>query len=45
MSALEEKNILGGLPVEGRILWCATEMNTAEQIETLVSVIKEAVVR
>lgn len=41
MSALEEKSILGGLPVEGGILWCATEMNNVEQIDNLVSVIKE----
>ena len=41
LDALEEKGILGGLPVEGGILWCATEMNGTEQIEELVSVLKE----
>ncbi len=32
--------ILGGLPVAGGILWCATEMNTKQDIDTLVSVLK-----
>lgn len=33
---LDEKGILGGLPVEGGILWCATEANTKDEIDTLV---------
>ena len=33
---LAEKDILAGLPVEGGILWCATEMNTKEEIDALV---------
>lgn len=41
LSALEEKDILGGLPVEEGILWCATELNSKEQIDGLVSAIKE----
>jgi glycine dehydrogenase subunit 1 len=41
LSALEDKGILGGLPVDGGILWCATEMNSKEQIDALVSVLKE----
>ena len=34
LSALEAKGILGGLPLgEGRILWCATELNTKEEMD------------
>jgi len=39
LALLEEHDILGGLPVNGGILWCATEMNTREQIDKLVSVL------
>ena len=42
MSALEEKGVLGGLPLhDGGILWCATEMNTKSEIDLLVSVLQE----
>jgi glycine dehydrogenase subunit 1 len=42
MYALEEQGILGGLPLEdGGILWCATEMNTREEMDTVVAVLKE----
>ncbi len=42
MAALEAKGILGGLPLpNGGILWCATEMNTREEIDLLVSVLEE----
>lgn len=42
MSALEEKGMLGGLPLEdGGILWCATEMNTKAEIDLLVEVLRE----
>lgn len=33
---LAEKGILGGMPVEGGILWCCTEMNSKEEIDALV---------
>ena len=36
LERLAEKGILGGLPVEGGILWCVTELNTKEEIDTLV---------
>lgn len=39
--ALEKRNILGGLPVEGGILWCATELNSRKQMDNLVSVLRE----
>ncbi len=33
---LAEKGILGGLPVDGGILWCVTEMNTKAEMDLLV---------
>ena len=34
MKALDEEDILGGLPLgNGEILWCATEMNTKADID------------
>lgn len=42
MQALEEHDILGGLPIsQGQILWCATEMNTKDQIDELVDILEE----
>lgn len=41
LDALEKKGILGGLPVEDGILWCATELNSRKQMDDLVSVLKE----
>lgn len=42
LKKLEEHGILGGLPLEGgRILWCATEMNTKADIEKLAGLVKE----
>lgn len=41
LAYLEEYGILGGLPVEGGILWCATEMNSKEDIDRMVKLIKE----
>jgi len=40
LSALEDAGILGGLPVEGGILWCCTELNTKEEIDRAVSIIR-----
>lgn len=39
--ALEARGILGGLPIEQGILWCCTELNTKEHIDSLVVAIKE----
>ena len=36
LARLDEKGILGGLPVENGILWCATELNSKEEIDALV---------
>lgn len=33
---LAAKGILGGMPVEGGILWCVTELNTKEEMDALV---------
>ncbi len=42
LRALEEKDILGGLPLsDRRILWCATEMNTKDEMDLTASVAKE----
>lgn len=45
MSHLQNNNILGGYPLsgklEGNLLWCATELNTKEEIDELIRVIKE----
>jgi glycine dehydrogenase subunit 1 len=41
MAALEEEGILGGLVLdEKRILWCCTEMNTKEEIDAAVRIVK-----
>lgn len=41
MQRLEDKGILPGLPIEGGVLWCCTELNTKAQIDEVVSIIKE----
>lgn len=42
LKALEKKGYLGGLPLpDGRLLWCTTEKNTKEEIDELVSLIRE----
>lgn len=41
---LEEGGILGGYPAQkGQIIWCATEMNTKEEIDTMIRILKEVV--
>ena len=42
LSALDKSDILGGLPLGGgRMLWCATEMNTQEEIDRAAVIVKE----
>ena len=41
LTALEEQGILGGLPVEGGILWCATEKISKQQLDKAVAIVKE----
>ncbi len=47
MKRLEEHGILGGYPLQGKhagnLLWCATEINTKEEIDQLIHIIKEGV--
>ncbi|MEG0254241.1 aminomethyl-transferring glycine dehydrogenase subunit GcvPA [Vagococcus sp.] len=38
---LQEKNILGGLPIDNNLLWCVTELNSKEDIDELVTTLKE----
>ena len=38
---LGERKILSGLEVDGKILWCATELNTKDKIDELCAVLKE----
>lgn len=42
LKALEDQGILGGYPLDGnRILWCCTEMNTKEEMDEVVRILKE----
>ena len=42
LEELEKQGILGGLPLgDGRILWCATEMNTREEMDQVAGIAKE----
>ncbi len=41
LTALHQADILGGLPVDGGILWCCTELNSKEQIDTLVNICRK----
>ncbi len=41
MNALAEHGILGGLPVQGGILWCFTEMVSRDEIDRLCAIVRE----
>lgn len=41
LKALEDANILGGLPVDGGVLWCATEKVSKETLDTVIATVKE----
>lgn len=42
LKKLEEKGILGGLPLdEKKILWCCTELNSKEDIDEVINILKE----
>lgn len=42
LKALEAKDILGGLPLDGdRLLWCATEQVSREQLDTVIQTVRE----
>lgn len=40
-AALAKRGILGGLPLDGGILWCCTELNGKAEIDRLVSAVEE----
>ena len=40
LAALDEKNILGGLPYAGGVLWCATEKVSKQILDEVVAVVK-----
>jgi glycine dehydrogenase subunit 1 len=42
LAALEQAGILGGLPVEGGILWCATEAVSREELDKAVDIVRAA---
>lgn len=42
LKALDENDILGGLPLEGgRILWCVTELTGRDELDRAAAIIKE----
>ena len=41
LAALDRKNILGGLPYEGGILWCATEKVPKATLDEVIATVKE----
>ena len=41
LTALEKADILGGLIIDGGILWCATEKVSKDQLDKAVSIVKE----
>ena len=41
LKALEEADILGGLIVDGGVLWCATEKVSKAQLDKAVAIVKE----
>ena len=41
LSALAERNILGGAAVEGGILWCVTELVSKQKLDEAAAAVKE----
>ncbi len=41
LKALENAGILGGLPVEGGVLWCATEKASKADLDKTIAIVKE----
>ncbi len=41
LAALADADILGGLPVEDGILWCATEKVSREELDKTIAIVKE----
>ena len=45
LAALEEAGILGGLPVEGGVLWCATEKVSKAELDRAAAIVKEVLAK
>jgi glycine dehydrogenase subunit 1 len=45
LSTLEDEDILGGLPVDGGVLWCATEKASKAALDKTISVVKEVLAK
>ena len=45
LCALSQAGILGGLPVEGGILWCATEKVTRDAMDKTAAIVKEVLAK
>ena len=45
LAALEEAGILGGLPVEGGVLWCATEKVSKAELDRAAVIVKEVLAK
>ena len=41
LQALDQAGILGGLPVEGGVLWCVTELVSKDELDRAVAILKE----
>lgn len=41
LEALEAHGILGGLPVEGGILWCVTELTDKKTLDHVIELLQE----
>ena len=44
-AALEARGILGGLPVEGGLLWCCTELVSGQRMDETAAIAKEVLGR
>ena len=45
LAALEKADILGGLPIDGGVLWCATEKVSKGQLDRAVAIVKEVLAK
>ncbi len=45
LSALEANGILGGLPYDGGVLWCATEKASREALDKTAEIVKEVLAK
>ena len=45
LAALEQNGILGGLPVEGGVLWCATEKQSKAELDKAIALVKEVLAK